>query len=233
MGRIAAIVLALAGLVTPGAAGAIDVRYKLGLLSHYSWRGITLTDGPVLQPGIRLAHGNGASLGVLGNVDLAEDSETQGELDEVRLTLDYTWTPGNLEIGAGLIEYLFPGTPFPSTREVYVKLGYRGLVSPRLTIYRDFEAIDGTYVELSLEHGREVTRSWRLTVELSAGHAGAAFAIGDEQGFHDGNARVRLDRAGDRYSFGFLAAYTDSLDGEVLLDQPVGFWSGFSMGRRF
>jgi uncharacterized protein (TIGR02001 family) len=233
MERFAAVVLVLAGLVSPAVAGAIEARYELGLYSHYAWRGLTLTDGPVLQPELRILHPGGLSVGAWGNVDLGDESETQAEFDELRLTIDYAWRPDPFEIGVGLVEYLFPGTPFPSTREVYVRFELPSLVSPRLTLYRDLEAIEGTYAELAVAYDHELGRWWRSGVELSVGYADRDFAVGGVSGFHDGNLTVELEYVGDRFSAGLRAGYTDSMDQRVLFDQAAGSWFGLTLGRGF
>jgi uncharacterized protein (TIGR02001 family) len=224
--RIATIALLLAGVVPPDAAPAIEASYELGLYSHYVWRGITLTDDPVFQPSLRLLHGSGFSLQVWGNLDIGSVNDNSGDFNELRLTFEYAWDPAAWDIGLGVIEYTFPNTPFPGTRELYVRLGRTGLVSPRLEVYYDLDEINDLYANLAIEYGTDLSESWRLSLDLSVGAAGSDFAIGGESGLHDGSVKLAFEYAGDRLSLGLLAAYTDTLDEEVLFDQPVDFWGG-------
>jgi hypothetical protein len=230
--RAARRLAAVLALAAPGAAAAVEVRYEASLLSHYVWRGITLTDDPVFQPAVGIAHDSGVSFELWGNVDLGDDNDTGGEINETRLILDYRRELGALEIGAGLIEYLFPGTSFPGTREVFLRLRIDALVSPRLELFYDVDEIDGAYARLALVHERELRPHWTLALEGSAGYADDAFAIGEKAGLHDVNLELRIERSKGPLDLHFRGGWTGSLDSQVLLDQPTSFWTGFTVSVR-
>jgi uncharacterized protein (TIGR02001 family) len=219
-------------LALPAAGAAAEVRYEVGLLSHYVWRGITLTEDPVLQPSVEIAHASGVTFEVWGNVDLGDDNDTEWELNEARLVVDYGRRVGDLELGVGLVEYLFPGTPFPGTRELSLRLGYDALVSPRLEVFYDVDEIEGAYARLALTYERALRARWRGAVEASAGWADDAFSIGGEGGLHDGGLEVRIERTAGRLELRFLARWSGSLDSEVLPDQPASCWAGLVLGVR-
>ncbi len=225
-----AVVLALAISVD---AEAVEVRYEAGLLSHYIWRGITLTDDPVLQPSVTISHDSGISFEVWGNVELGDDNDTPWEVNETRFVLDYGRKVGGVELGVGLVEYLFPNSPFPGTREVYLRLGVDALVAPRLELYYDVDEIKGGYARLALTYEHALGPSWRYALELSAGYADAAVAIGDQAGLHDGGVEMRIERAAGPLELRFLAGWSDTLDSAVLPEQPTSFWTGFSFAYRF
>ena len=217
----------------PDPGQAAEVRYELGLLSHYSWRGITLTDDPVFQPGLEISHENGISLEVWGNADLGDDNDTRWEVNELRVAGEYGWRTDPFRFRVGLIEYLFPNAPFPGTREVFARLEYPRFVAPRLTVYYDFDEIEGVYADLAIEYDHRLGQLWNLEAVLGAGFADSAFAIGPDSGFHDGRMELGLEMVVHGYSLELQAAYTDSLDRRVLPDQPVGLWGGFVVSKSF
>lgn len=232
-GRGASVLAALVVAHLPGPGAAAEVRYEVRLLSHYVWRGITLTDDPVLQPSVTIGHENGLSFAVWGNADLGDDNDTPWELNETRLAVDYARRLGRLELAAGAVEYLFPNTPFPGTREVYLRAGVEAALSPRLELHYDVDELEGGYLRLALAWRRELRPGWRLALEAAAALADDAFSIGPEAGPHDAGVELRLVRTGDTLSVELLAGWTGSLDEEVLPDQPASFWSGVSIARRF
>jgi len=233
--RFAARVLGSAALLVffTSAARAVEIRYEAALLSHYVWRGITLTDGPVFQPSVTLSHDNGLALEIRGNVDLDDDNDAAGEISELLLILDWERRLGKLEVGAGFVEFLFPNTPFPGTREIYLRLAYDALVSPRLELHYDFDEIEGFYARLALAHERELGAAWRGALEVAAGWADASFAIGGKAGPHDAGVELRLERRSGRVESRLSAGWTGSLDADVLPDQPAGLWAGLALAYRF
>ncbi len=156
-----------------------------------------------------------------------------GEISEALFVLDWAKRIGTSDFGAGFVEFLFPNTPFPGTREVYLRLALDALVSPKLELHYDFDEIDGTYARLALAYGRALSPTWRATLEASAGWADAEFAIGDKAGLHDAGVELRVERAAGPFEARFLAGWTGSLDAEVLLDQPTGLWTGLALAYRF
>lgn len=233
MARTVFIVLLLIATLVPCGARAVDIRYEVGVFSAYVWRGITLTDDPVLQPAIRLDHANGLSVSGWANADLGDANDNEFEVNEVRWTVDYTRDLGPLDLGVGLVEYLFPNTPFPGTREVYLRLARPGTIAPRFTVFYDFDAIDGVYAELGSTYRRVLRGPWAVSADLAVGYADERFAIGRQAGFHDGRLTLGLEREGPRYSWRLSAGWSESLDEDVLFDQPVAAWTGISVGRKF
>lgn len=231
-GRAAALAATFA-LVLASSGSAIAVRYGAGLFSHYVWRGITLTDDPVLQPSVTISHDGGVSLEVWGNVDLGDDNDTPWELTEARIVVDWSRQFGAVELGAGAVEYLFPNTPFPGTREVLVHVRYDAAVSPRLDLAYDIDEIQGLYARLTFAYARAFGERWGGRIEASAAWADEAVAVGRKAGLHDGNLELRIERRSGPLDLGVLFAWTETLDADVLPDQPTSFWTGLSLGYRF
>ncbi len=241
--RQLAIPVVLAGhVLAPGSAAAVEVAYDFGIYSHYTWRGISLTDDPVVQPSVLLSHRNGFSVELWGNLDAGPDNDNQGELNEIRVTLQYAWQLEHVEIAVGAIDYTFPNTPFAGTWEVYASVGSRGTrsrgavsrgtVAPRLTVYYDVDEVEDVYADLAVDLHRPLSSLWRATLTVSVGYAGADFAIGGRAGLHDGNVRLAFAYAG-RVAVRILGGYTRSLDARVLVEQPVGAWGGVQLGIDF
>lgn len=136
----------------------------------------------------------------------------------------------------GLIEYLFPNGVGPGTREVYFSLGLDVVLAPTVTVYYDFDEVDDLYAMFGVEYGREFENSWSLAVGALVGYAGEDFAAtagGVDAGLFNGEVNLTLSYAGDNWSAGGFVAYTDSLDDDVLPDQPVDFYGGISLGFSF
>ena len=103
-------IFALLILFAAAPAWAADVTAGLDLNSAYVWRGITFNDGLVAQPSVDVAY-KGFGFNVWGNFDLDDYKGTianPNNFSEVDLTLSYGMTVQKLDIGVGLIEYLFP-----------------------------------------------------------------------------------------------------------------------------
>ncbi len=217
-------------------AEGVEVSYDASVFSHYVLRGVTVTDDPVLQPVITVAHAGGFSLSVWGNMDLGDANGYSGEFNEVDFILAYGSGNDTLNWELGFIEYLFPGGFGASTREVYLTLGLETLLSPTVTVYYDFEVIDDYYANFGVEYGGDLSPTWSWTLAATAGLAGekfAGFSGGLDAGLHDGNLSLAFDYGGERWRFGTLVAYSDSLDDDVLVEQPVDFWGGVSVGLSF
>lgn len=218
----AACVALLVIVVAPASlAGAADVEYDLALYSAYVWRGLTVTDGAVLQPAVDISHASGVSLNVWGNLDLDDVNDLAGELSEIDLTLAYEVPTGSaLGLEVGWIEYLFPSTGYPTTREVYVSAGLDLVVDPFLEVYYDFGQIDGTYGQIGLTFGGDLSDKVGWEAAASAGYADSAFSEGyggSGSGWYDGTASLTVTVAvSDVVSLDGFVQFVESLDDEVL-----------------
>lgn len=222
-------------LATPGGAAELDL--ELSAHSHYVWRGITLTDGPVLQPSITGTQGR-FSVNVWGNLELDDATDRSGELTEIDVTLNYSVVPeGPVTVDVGLIEYTFPASTLAGTREAYVSLGFGGIVSPVLNLYYDFDLIDDLYANLGISFGSELANSWSWSLDLTAGYAGEDFARiaagGTDSGLFDGVAKLGIAHEGATVGFGAYAALVEHVDSDVLPDQPTDFLAGVSVSWSF
>lgn len=162
-----------------GAQGGIlkDLKIPLAvsadtaISSKYIWRGITLDDDPVIQPGIYLsAYGFTAS--VWGSFELqSHDDLSSSEVDYV---LDYTHNFGKFSLCLGHTYYDFPGSDAFS-KEFYAGAGLNTFLSPCLKFYHDYGSEEdgggnGEYLVLSLAESLP-WGSKGITLDLG-GHVG-------------------------------------------------------------
>ncbi len=169
----------------PAAAlGPVDASARVGMFSKYVWRGMVVTDDPVLQPEASLGiMGFGAD--VWGNMDLTDFHRTeddpdglQGQLNEIDYTLRYDVSLPLLQLGAGLVHYTFPNTDADATTEIYASVAANVLFSPSVAIYYDIDEIDGGYLQLGASHALPVSPVTDLQLSTSLGYGSADYVQG-------------------------------------------------------
>lgn len=136
-------------------AGGEKVSYSLSsdFYSQYVWRGHNLVDDWVWQPSVGIAKGPW-SAGIWGNLDLTDENDQSGEFTEYDFYGSYSWAvTENLMLSMGYIFYRFPSVG--STQELYWGLTVDAVLNPSLTVYYDFDDINGTYVSAGVSHSIE------------------------------------------------------------------------------
>ena len=132
---------------TKGPAVSADVT----VASKYVWRGLILTDDPVLQPSLTVGY-KGLGLNIWANTDLTDANGTSGEINELDYTLDYSFSVNKVNLTVGVIQYTFPHTDFEPTTEIYGTAALDVLLSPAATIYWDTDEVGGVYGTLGIGH---------------------------------------------------------------------------------
>lgn len=197
-GIVAAAVLFTAGSAWAGEVTA-DVNTDVSILTDYVWRGQNYGEGGVIQPNLSIGFGYGLSLGVWANYNIDDDRYASShQVNEVDYTIDYSRDLGPIGISLGAIYYDFPRTGGADTQEWYVGATVNTLLSPSVTVYRDFHEIDGTYITLGIGHDLEVND--RTTLSFGAG-----LAWGNEA-YHNGYFGVKDDSLSD-YNVSLSLAY--------------------------
>jgi hypothetical protein len=128
-----------------------SVNADVTIASKYVWRGLTLTDDPVLQPSLTVDY-KALSLNLWGNTDLTDVNGTPGEMNELDYTLSYSFSVNKVNLTLGVIQYTFPHTAFEPTTEIYGSAGLGMLLSPTVTLYYDSDEVGGLYGTLGLSH---------------------------------------------------------------------------------
>jgi hypothetical protein len=180
-GAILAVGVTIAGRP---AQAQTTVGADLGLFSSYVWRGLSLTNKPVLQPDLYVtvpaghaAFSAGAwssidvgRYGDFGN-DLSESGGTAGfNLAELDLWGEVSYPVGKLTLTGGVLGYVFPNqagfTKANNTLEIYGKAALTGPLSPKLAVYYDVDKIKGAYFEGAVSYS--VAASQTVAVNLGA-----------------------------------------------------------------
>ncbi len=161
--------LALAGLLllVPGAVlavGPLDLSAEVGCFGHYMWRGMTLTDGTVVQPEVS-AEVAGFGLSLWGNMN-ADDPDGDSGFNEYDITVSYGLGLPKASLDLGVVYYALPDASEQNTAEAFASASAGVLLSPTLTVYRDVDLVEGWYWEAGLSHA--VALSPGANLELSA-----------------------------------------------------------------
>lgn len=191
---LVAVLIAAATLV-PVASAAIEVSGDayVSVNSMYLWRGFNLSEDDhfVVQPGTDLSVG-GFTLSWWGNM-----SENTGELNEVDLTLDYTFNVNELvSVSVGNILYNVDG--IADTNELYAGVALNTVLSPALTVYYDYDEFKTVFTTLSVGHSLELSDKASLNLGAAASYLADDKEHGfgtDESWLHNAELSVGLDYA--------------------------------------
>lgn len=170
---------------SPGAAlGPLDVQAELGVFSKYVWRGMIETDEAVLQPVIA-ADLLGFGAEIWGNLDLTDAKAAgevpggaKGKFSELTYTLSYGVSLPMLRLEAGVSNYTYPNTPFPTTTELYAAAEAQVLLNPALAVYYDVDEIDGSYVTAGVSHGLPLSPLADLRLAAVLGYGSGDYVAG-------------------------------------------------------
>lgn len=231
---VAGMIVAMAGTGFAGGEAAVqatEVSVTMDFASAYVYRGVTLNDGAVFQPGVEVTgFGLGEecgslTFGVWGNYDLedyAPAGVTSSSFSETDWYASYglpTFVDG-LDLFLGYTEYSY-GTG-ASDKEANMGAGYElAGIGLGLTWYQGVGGLIGTqsYVELALGYALEFTEDFSGSVD-------ARFAYLDPSagtsGFSDYDIGASLGYAlGDVWSIGATLTYIGQGDDAVLADASV------------
>jgi len=171
--------------------------FAVSALSQYVSRGFELSkDSIVLQPSATVAY-KGFSANIWGNEDTnvyVRGAEGAGSNNwtETDLTLAYDWTLGPVGLTAGYIYYSLIGS---DTQEVYGRAALHTLLTPTLTVYRDYDHFAGWYATFGVSHPVPITEKISLNLGAQVGFLAADDASSYAKvnspneaytGFHDG-----------------------------------------------
>lgn len=177
---------------------------SVGVFNRYIFRGYEIGhDSMVIQPAITISY-KGFSGSLWGNIDsdqhptqsFVPDRDGHKSLNEVDLTLSYTYSIDKLSLTGG---YIYYGTKYvQETEELFISASYDVIARPTLAIYRDITSYPGTYINLSLSHSEKIYKDITLDLGASAGYFSGdddAFKTNGGTGkkyraFHDGMVKA-------------------------------------------
>jgi len=224
----------MVGMVALGMVGlvrAADVNVSADLASSYIFRGATMNEDPVVQPGVTISGMKigdtvlPVTLGSWGNFDLGNyDGKVEnGEFSEVDLfgsiALPKLWDP--LAWSIGYTEYLYPSSGADTDREF--NLVFTGEDPYGIAPYASINyGVDGLlqndwYLELG------VAPTYKLTDDVTLGAGASVSAKIQDDGAADGfNAAVFNVSASYKIVKATLG-YVCQMDDDVLPDGPFGY----------
>ena len=234
-------VIALSGVFASGVALPLTAGLEADFASRYVWRGLALSDGPVLQPSVWASFA-GFTLTPWANIALHEDSARVG-LDELDFTLDYSRDFSDLTVKPSFSTYLYPNQADASpTGELAVALSYPvGPISVLTDQSVDLIATPGAYfgdAGLSIEN--ELARNLSVEASLRVGWASARFNDANlgvnRAALNMGGADLALSWSpGGLFYLRPHAALSVILDRELraAVASPLLIAGGLAIGREF
>lgn len=236
------IVLSFSGVLQ--AQDEVEFEFTSDFNSKYIWRGQTLTNGWVWQPGLSASY-KGFTGGIWANMDLADVDDTQLEFDEVDPYIDYSGSINDLiSYSIGYIYYSFPRST-ANTQEIYGGLSFDTVLSPSVTLYYDIEASQSYYLSFSIGHSAEEIAkvedmSIGLDMSLSIGYAGAGYNdlywSVDESQFNDLTLSIgfpfEIKGISVTPSINYMTLLGDDIKAAAG-DNEDRFWVGVSTGFSF
>ncbi len=199
-------------LLAPVQAKAEEERpsadLSVSFMSQYIWRGQELSrDSLVIQPSMTIGYKD-FSANIWQNIDTDywDPTADADSLNETDITLSYAKDYGDFGVDVGYIWYSLGG--IDDSQEIYVSLTLNTLLSPTLTVYREFAHYPWTYITLGISHSIPVGGDMSLDLGLQGSYlmsddADAYPDPGDPtdefNNLHDGLATVALAIPVSRY----------------------------------
>ncbi len=150
----------------------ITISGGVDFYDKYVWRGFTLDDDPVLQPGITVS-GYGLSLSFWSSWGMVGSAS-----DEADYILEYSRQIGEVILSLGHTFYDFPGAD-SSSKEYYLGISFPEVfLTPQFTFYRDYKAGKGEYYSLALSHSFSLSDDVNLNIDFSTGYNRGLFIEG-------------------------------------------------------
>jgi hypothetical protein len=168
-----------------------EVGADVGVFSSYVWRGLSLTNKPVLQPAVYISIPVGSAsitVGGWSNIDIGkyddlnDDKSESGGLSAFNFAEfdpygEVSFTVGKATLTGGVLGYIYPNSATApndfglitkdfNTVEIYGKGSLDVPLSPSVSIYYDVDKIKGAYIETGLSHS--FPASEKISVNLGA-----------------------------------------------------------------
>jgi len=225
-----------------------SAEISAGYYNKYIWRGQNVNDTSVFQTNV-----SGSAYGFTGsiwsNIDLTNDSQfapdNAGEFSEIDYVLDYSQSISKVGVSLGVIHYLFPNTPFQSTTEIYGGVGFDIPLAPTITWYRDVNAVDGSYIQMTAGHTFERIEAWSGGYDVGLSLGGSLAFAGS--GYNSGYFGINETKFNDlTFTIGVPfnlkhVTLTPSVSFSTMLDEQIGaatyernnVWFGLGLSKSF
>ncbi len=256
MTKLPFLAMALAITSCNAVQGPAAVDLTGAVLTQYNFRGVPQNEEGAVQADVNVALPTSSEgtleLNVWTNWDGHNDTGPAvlpdgngGKMSEIDLVGGWSKDFESVSFSTGLISYNFPNNVGGSTTEVYAGFGWDVFdLSPSVTLYWDFDSVDGAYLNGSISRGFELSEDTSAELGLGLGftdgdHALAYYGV-DESGLADLLVSASVSHAYDENTTlgGFLSVSSiiDS-DLEEALDaakfDSENVWLGASIGWSF
>ena len=152
---------------------------NLSVLSAYILRGYEQSrNSVVVQPSVTLGY-KGFALNLWGNLDTepyaADNADHSSQYTETDYTISYSKKFGILQVTPGYVYYAL-GAPYsgapapPDSQEFFLALGLNTILSPTLTVYKEFDHYHQWYFLLGVSHTFELSKMVGLKLAASASY---------------------------------------------------------------
>lgn len=165
-----------------------EIGAQADIFSSYVWRGVSLTNKPVLQPDVWASFPAGnASITVGGwaNIDIGkydgeDDISESGGLSafnfaEFNPYAEVSFGTGKATLTGGIIGYIYPNdtenglnSDF-NTWELYGTVGFDVPFAPEISLYYDIDKVNGAYIEAAGAHSVPLGESHTLDLGALVG----------------------------------------------------------------
>ena len=202
-----------------------SLEFETSTYGQYVWRGLVLTDGPVIQTSATAGY-RGVHLNIFTNTDLDSANPRRGKFSDLDYEIGYDREIETATLSGGVIRYTFPNTPIESTTELYGGARFAVPLHPSVKVFADVGAIDGAYVTFDVAHSfamRKLRPGMPWSAEFSAGIGAAS------KGFNRGYFGV--ERAG-LVDFHPAFALPIGLGSHARLTPRVGYSGAIGSGLR-
>lgn len=180
-GKLGLIGGVVAALWAVPAVAQVSVGADVALNSVYNWRGVSLTNKPVIQPDAYISVA-GFTAGVWANVeptkydttDISEGGGARSGVAEIDYWVEYGRTTGIVSWTAGWVAYTYNKNNAGldntyNTSEVYASASLDNLpFTPSLGVWYDIDNVKGLYIEPSVTYPIAVAPTVSLDVTLLA-----------------------------------------------------------------
>jgi hypothetical protein len=165
------------------AVAQVTIGADAAFNSAYNWRGLSLTNKPVIQPDLWLS-AYGFTGGVWANVeptkydgatDISETGGVRSGIAEIDYWVEYGRTTGNVSWKAGWVAYTYNKnnaglSDIYNTSEVYASASLGNLpFTPTLAAWYDIDNVKGLFIQPSVSYPVAVTPSLSINFTVTAG----------------------------------------------------------------
>jgi Bacterial protein of unknown function (Gcw_chp) len=180
--RAAGLVAGWSAVGLPAAAQA-SVGIEAAFNSNYNWRGLSLTNKPVIQPDVWVSAAgftggfwfNVEPSKYTGSNDISEGGGARSGIAEIDPWIEYARTFANVDAKVGWVGYWYNKDNLgidnsANTSELYAQVSLNNLpVTPTLTGWYDIDKVKGLYLQGELTYGVKVTPAFTLDLGALAG----------------------------------------------------------------